>query len=82
MNLKHLHQIMSEKGYHYFDGKTNSTDDNIYLDFSTGHNGRGDWFEITIGPEHHNIMYRDKDGELVEHKNINDNEIFKIIKNK
>lgn len=74
MDLKGLVSIMSKKGYHYIDGRTNSVNDNVYLDFSTGYNGRGDWVEIKIGSTLHDI--RDKNNEF---KDVADNELFKIL---
>jgi len=80
MDLKVLHSIMSRKGYHYFDGKTNSVNDNLYMEFSTGYNGRGDWVEIKIGSELHNIRYKDKNKNSInEFKDVVDNELFKIL---
>lgn len=73
IDLIRIHSIMRDKGYHYFDGKTNNINDNLYLDFSTGHNGRGDWVEIKIGISH-DIRY--KNGEF---KNISQGELFEIL---
>lgn len=31
MDLIKLHNLMSEKGYHYFKGNTNNYEDNLYI---------------------------------------------------
>ena len=49
MDLKALHSMMSRKNFHYFGGKTNDRENNLYLSFSRLHNGRGDSVDIRIG---------------------------------
>ena len=78
MDLKALHSIMSRKKFHYFEGKTNDRENNLYLSFSTQHNGRGNNVDIRIG---------DIDNDInccigttnIELKNVGDNEIFLLI---
>ena len=55
MDLKKLHSIMSRKKYHYFEGKTNDIENNLYLSFSTLHNSRGNIIDIRIGDTDNDI---------------------------
>ncbi len=78
MNLLALHSIMSEKGYHYFSGRTNDKEDNLYLDFSTLHNGRGNSVEIRIGKKDFDIIAYIQDEEN-SWKNIQENKLYQIL---
>lgn len=78
MDLKALHSMMSRKNFHYFEGKTNDRENNLYLSFSTGHNGRGNSIDIRIGDIDNDInCYIDTTN--IELKNVGDNEIFSLI---
>lgn len=78
MDLKALHSMMGRKKFHYFDGKTNDKENNLYLSFSTGHNGRGNSVDIRIGDIDNDIScYINMVN--IELKNVGDNEIFSLI---
>ena len=78
MDLKALHSIMSRKKYHYFEGKTNDRENNLYLSFSTLHNGRGNTIYIRIGDTDNDINCL-VDNIRTEYKQITDNDIFLIL---
>jgi len=78
MDLTALHSIMSRKKYYYFEGKTNSRENNLYLSFSTLHNGRGDIIDIRIGDVDNDINCL-VDNIRTENKQITDNDIFLIL---
>ena len=48
MTLHGLFDKMKEKGFYYFEGKTNDRDESICIEFSTLHNGRGDTVELAL----------------------------------
>lgn len=78
MDLKALHSMMGRKKFHYFHGKTNDKENNLYLSFSTGHNGRGNSIDIRIGDIDNDIScYINMVN--IELKNVGDNEIFSLI---
>lgn len=78
MDLKALHSMMGRKKFHYFHGKTNGKENNLYLSFSTGHNGRGNSIDIRIGDIDNDIScYINMVN--IELKNVGDNEIFSLI---
>jgi hypothetical protein len=70
---------MSKNGYHYGSFNTNSRDNTLFIDFSTGHNGRGDWFEFDIYPNSTTLRYRNKDGKITETTGLSDSEFLKLI---
>jgi hypothetical protein len=78
MDLKALHSLMSRKKFHYFDGKTNDKENNLYLSFSTLHNGKGDNIDIRIGDIDNDINCW-INSTNIEMKNVGDNEIFSLI---
>ena len=80
MDLNALFSIISQKGYHHFDGRTNSTNDNLYLDFSTGYNGRGNFITLRLNSDDNDIDYRTDNIERTSLKNISDSELFTILK--
>ena len=85
MDLKVLHSFMSKKGYHYFEGQTNDSD-NLYLSFSTLHSGSGDSMDIRIGVIDNDIKSwvasaETSDYVITELKNISDSEVFSFISN-
>jgi hypothetical protein len=78
MDLIALHSMMSRKKFHYFEGKTNDRENNLYLTFSTVHNGMGNSVDIRIGDIDNDIncyIYTTN----IELKNVGDNEIFRLI---
>ena len=79
MDLKALHSIMSRKKYHYFEGKTNDRENNLYLSFSTLYNGRGNSIDIRIGDTDNDINCL-VNNNRTENKQITDNDIFLILK--
>lgn len=83
MDLNALHSMMSAKGYHYFEGSTNSTDDRISINFSNGNGGRGDSLDLLIGADTTNADSYKYGGEfelqLTKHENLNDFELFALI---
>jgi len=78
MDLKALHSIMSRKKYHYFEGQTNDSESNLYLSFSTLHNGRGNYIDIRIGDTDNDINCL-VENNRTENKQITDNDIFLIL---
>ena len=78
MDLKALHSLMSRKKFHYFEGQTNDRENNLYLSFSTGHNGSGNSVEIRIGDTDNDINCW-INSTNIEMKNVDDNEIFLLI---
>jgi hypothetical protein len=78
MDLKALHSLMSRKKFHYFEGKTNDRENNLYLTFSKLHGGRGDGVEIRIGDTDNDINCW-INSTNIEMKNVGDNEIFSLI---
>jgi hypothetical protein len=78
MDLNALHSIMSRKKYHYFEGKTNDSENNLYLSFSTLHNGRGNIINIRIGDINNDINCL-VNNNRIENKQITDNDIFLIL---
>ena len=78
MNIKVLFSILKKKGYHYFDGHTNDRDSDLYIYFSTLHNGRGDSVELRLGDTDHDITIFNNITNR-EIKNIDDNELFSFI---
>ena len=78
MELIALHSIMSRKKYHYFYGKTNDADNNLYLSFSTLHNGRGDSIDIRLGGVNNDIIFL-LDNIKTEYKQITDNGVFQLL---
>lgn len=51
MILKEIHSLMANNGFHYFDGQTNKQSGDMFIDFSTVHNGRGNSVELKIMTE-------------------------------
>ena len=79
MTLKGLFNKMQEKGYHYFSGNTNSTDDSIYLYFSTGYNGRGNSIELAVNPlDSYDVTFY-TDGERLELEDVGPLELIETI---
>jgi hypothetical protein len=90
MDLKALHSMMSRKNFHYFEGQTNN-DNNLYLSFSTGYNGRGNFVDIRIGDIDtdyitvNQLAHEYLNEEIAEGTSNNiivDSELFKSIENK
>ncbi len=79
MELKALHSLMSRKGFHYFDGHTNDNENNLYLSFSTMHNGRGDMVEIRIGEMDNDIKFWINSSNII-HRKVSDVMIFSYSK--
>lgn len=78
MDLNALHSMMSRKKFHYFEGKTNDRENNLYLSFSIGYNGRGNSVDIRIGDIDNDINCCINTTNI-ELKNVGDNEIFSLI---
>jgi len=78
MDLIALHSIMSRKKYHYFEGKTNDRENNLYLSFSTLHNGRGNNVDIRVGDIDNDINCL-VGNVKTENKQITDNDIFLLL---
>jgi len=57
IDLVSLISLMNKKGFYYIDGKTNTQSDNLYLCFSTGHNGRGNAVDMKLGPLDNDIEF-------------------------
>jgi hypothetical protein len=79
MNLHALHSLMSKNGFHYFEGKTNSTDNNLYLSFSTGNKGHGELIDLRIGSDdNHDIEYTFPN---IQYKltNLHEQRIFELL---
>lgn len=78
MTLHGLFSKMREKGFHYFEGNTNSTDESIYLYFSTGHNGRGNTVELAVNPDSYDVTFH-IDSERLLLDDIDEAELFNHI---
>lgn len=48
MELNEVFEIAKTKGYYYFDGNNDSQSSNLYINFSSGINGRGKSFDLKI----------------------------------
>ena len=69
---------MSQKGFHYLTGHSNSTGYWRYI-FSTGHEGRGDTIEVIIFPTG-KITFKSWIGEVhVAEENIDEERMYKLI---
>ena len=71
MDLTKLYKLLKSKGYHYFEGNSDSNTDDIYIYFSTGFHGRGKGYEIRIGKF---------DNDLDSNKNISSDTLINLIK--
>ncbi len=80
MTLLGLFEKMKEKGYHYFEGKTNSRDESIYVEFSTLHSGRGDSVELAVNypTETYDVTIR-KGGKTTMIDDIDCIRLFELI---
>ena len=78
MDLKALHSLMVKKNYHYFRGKTNDRDNNVFYIFSTLYNDRGNVVEVRIGDVDNDIGYWNN-GKVTSKINLSDSEVFKFI---
>ena len=83
LNIRDLCIVMAEKGYTYVNNSNVRADtQDIWLSFSTGYNGRGDWFEVRMGLKDNDIEYRSEDGELINKEGITSDEVFKHIRDR
>ena len=80
MDLKMLHSIMNRKKFYHFEGKTNDGENNLYISFSIGHNGRGDYVNIRIGDIDNDIDCKINTTDI-NLKNVDDNTVFRLIEN-
>lgn len=82
MDLKYLFTFLSEKGFNYFDGQINN--EKLFLNFSTGYNGRGNAVELVINNNDNSNVKIYLNGvdpyPLVEKENIEDNEVLRLLK--
>jgi hypothetical protein len=83
MDLKALYSILNKKKFYYFEG--HSSNDNLYIYFSTDPGGRGDAIELRIGNINNDIHIwirnydppkPDTEFQLIC---ISDNEILSLI---
>lgn len=74
IDLKKLYSLMRVKKYHYSECKTNDKETDLYISFSTVHNGRGNCVEIRIGDVDNDIDYMDN-----KLRNINSDELISFI---
>lgn len=79
MDLNALHSLMSAKGYHYFEGDTNSIDDELCIYFSTIHGGRGDSLDLTIRSDSTDVIGWTHTGTETRLENLTDADLFKLI---
>lgn len=84
MNLASLHSLMNKKGYYYFEGHTNSNDNDLYISFSTLRNCRGDFVKIRIGEFDNDVeieiqMSSPKPCKEFILNKANDNDFYKFI---
>jgi hypothetical protein len=79
IDLTLIFKLIKEKGYHHGDSRTNSVNDNLFLDFSTGYNGRGNWIELRLGDEDNDIEYYIP-SDRVKKAHISNEELIEILK--
>ena len=80
MDLANIFSIMRNKGFFYFDGSMNKSDDYILMGFSKLKNYRGDIIEINIGHNLNDVSYF-TDSDTIELKDISDTELIEFINN-
>ena len=83
MDLKKIFSIIKQKGFHYFEGKTNDQENNLYISFTEHSLGKGNSIDLRIGNVDNDITYCFRNQLLkwntVEHKNISDNDLFLFL---
>lgn len=79
---KEIFQYLCKTNFKYFEG--NFYSDSIKIDFSTGHNGRGDILEITQYYEDNKIdlIYFQRDVESKILKDLEINDVLLFLKEK
>jgi len=81
IDLTLIFKLFKEKGYHYCDTTTNPVNNNLFLDFSTGYNGRGKWAELRLGDkENDNDIEYFLSPERIAKTGISNDELIEIIK--
>lgn len=78
MNLNKIFAIMSQKGFHYLSGHSNSTGYWRYI-FSTGHDGRGDTIEIISFPTGNNTFKSWIGEDHIEEENITAEKVYELL---
>lgn len=71
--------MMHRKGFHHFDGLTNSRSESLWIMFSTLYDGKGDWVELRLSQEDNDIKYQIGYHDVIEFKKLPFNELVKII---
>jgi hypothetical protein len=79
MDIQALHSLLRYKGFHYFSGKTNSKSGDIYFNFSKLPNGRGDYLELRIGNNDHDVSFWSGNNLIFEKEGVDDNRIYLTI---
>jgi len=79
MNLAALFSITSDKGFTYISGTNSQGNSSLYLEFSSGYNGRGDWLEIRIGNLTHDLEYCISNENRTKHLDMSEQELFEIL---
>ena len=78
LDLNALHSMMNQRGYHYFDGGTNSTGE-LYIDFRVGLNGRGNSLNVAFYNNLCSVEIYANEQHLV-YNDIPENKVFEIIR--
>jgi hypothetical protein len=79
ISLNQIHRLFKEKGFHYSSSQTNSVNNNLFIDFSTGRDGRGNYVEMRLGDDYNDIEYWFPSGNI-KHTNITNKELINFIK--
>ena len=82
MDLKVLYALMRERGFHYSDCRTYPDMDDMYFDFSTGFNGRGNIIEIRLSDTNNDIKMYLGDDLPIELCDASFGYIIKFIRDK
>ena len=78
MDLNALHSLMSRKKFHYFEGQTNDSENNLYLTFSKLYGGKGDFIDLRIGTKDNDINCWLNSCDIGMN-NVSDSEVFLLI---
>ncbi len=80
MDLLALHSLMKDKGFHYFEGLTNDSENFIQISFSTLHLGKGDSVNLEIYFESNTCFININTNYLSLTSHLTDlNEIFNYL---
>jgi hypothetical protein len=79
MDTKLLQSLMCSKKHTHLSGTVSG--DNLFIQFTTGCNGRGNSVDIRLGVVDNDVMIYLREQEPIEIKNVDDEEMIKFIEN-